>query len=578
MKNLAISKKIFINMFLFCLIVTAVISFSLYQAHNLSNNVKKMDRASQLVDVYNMYDKKLALVNLRYLDAMLNRESGVVNQKVINRHHEFYDWVEENRDIFESGLTDEKSKSDFEASKKDIEELKILAERIFTSIQNKDSEEVFTEYDQKREEILSRILERSEYRLSVQEKQYEELSTQTLRLNSEVENVQLYSLIFVILLSTFMTWMLIANTKSTLKDVLNQLKENFLKLLDESNKVADNSASLSEASSEQASSLQETVASIDEISAMVDKNADTAARSSQVSAKSTQVASDGKKIVSEMVQTIGDISKSNLDIMNEMNQNNEEFKKIITVINEIGTKTQIINDIVFQTKLLSFNASVEAARAGEHGKGFAVVAEEVGNLAAMSGKAAQEITQMLERSIKQVVDIVESSKKNVEALVQVGKAKVELGEVKANECGVSLDEILSNVTSVNEMVNEIAYASKEQSQGVKEVTVAMQQLDQVTSQNTSIAQKSSVMADNLQQQASSLEKVIHRLEKLAGLKTDNEKPVNKEKHDRSKKNVIPFETPKKKVIKHVEKKPVAKKVSGENLSVPREDDPRFEDL
>ena len=74
----------------------------------------------------------------------------------------------------------------------------------------------------------------------------------------------------------------------------------------------------------------------------------------------------------------------------------------MVLISEIGNKTKVINDIVFQTKLLSFNASVEAARAGEHGKGFSVVAEEVGNLAHMSGNSAKEITQLLESSINRV--------------------------------------------------------------------------------------------------------------------------------------------------------------------------------
>jgi methyl-accepting chemotaxis protein len=89
-----------------------------------------------------------------------------------------------------------------------------------------------------------------------------------------------------------------------------------------------------------------------------------------------------------------------------MNKSNDEISSIVKVIAEIGDKTKVINDIVFQTKLLSFNASVEAARAGEQGKGFAVVAEEVGNLATMSGKAAEEISSMLGDSMGKVELIV----------------------------------------------------------------------------------------------------------------------------------------------------------------------------
>ena len=78
----------------------------------------------------------------------------------------------------------------------------------------------------------------------------------------------------------------------------------------------------------------------------------------------------------------------------------------------------MINDIVFQTKLLSFNASVEAERAGEHGKGFAVVAQEVGNLATMSGESAEEITKILDESVKMVQKLVSSNQVEIEKLVQ----------------------------------------------------------------------------------------------------------------------------------------------------------------
>lgn len=94
-----------------------------------------------------------------------------------------------------------------------------------------------------------------------------------------------------------------------------------------------------------------------------------------------------------------EIDSSNKELVKEIERNNTELTKITNMISEINEKTQVINDIVFQTKLLSFNASVEVVRAGEHGKGFAVVAEEVGNLASMSGKASLDISEMLETSI-----------------------------------------------------------------------------------------------------------------------------------------------------------------------------------
>ena len=361
--------------------------------------------------------------------------------------------------------------------------------------------------------------------------------------------------------------------------------------LDEVNKASNTistiSSDLSSSSTEQASGLQETVSSVDEINSMVQRNADSANTSAQISTKSNEAASIGKETVQKMVSSIKDISNSNEEIMAEMNKNNEDITKIVNVISEIGEKTKVINDIVFQTKLLSFNASVEAARAGEHGKGFAVVAEEVGNLASMSGKAALEITEMLDSSIRQVKDIVESAKSKVEGLIKIGKDKVGSGMKTAEQCDEALNEILQNANSLNEMIKEIASASSEQSAGVQEITKAMQQLDQVTHKNTSSAQAASSTAHALKNKAGSLTSAVSELMNAVNggkVSKDWERQESKKETLKSKQgaSVVPI-TPSKPASqsKHVASRPNGdqeKKVSGLDTSIPSDSDPRFEDL
>lgn len=276
-------------------------------------------------------------------------------------------------------------------------------------------------------------------------------------------------------------------------------------------KIASSSNELSHATTEQAASLQETSSSLEEISSMINANTENAKQSSIISEQSQSTAERGKVVVDHMIQAIVDISTSNTSIMNQIDETNNEIENIVKIINEIGNKTKVINDIVFQTKLLSFNASVEAARAGEQGKGFAVVAEEVGNLAAMSGAAALEITNMLDRSIKQVEEIVKDSKMKIGKLVLNGKEKVEIGTRVAHECGDVLSEIVSSVGSVSKMVTEISSASQEQAQGVQEITKAIAQLDQVTQQNTANSADSANAAATLSSQAEMLNSLVQNL-------------------------------------------------------------------
>ena len=278
-----------------------------------------------------------------------------------------------------------------------------------------------------------------------------------------------------------------------------------------SEQIAEASTELSSASTEQAASLQETVAAVDQISSMVQKNSENANDSIGVASKSREMASKGKDVVSSMIQSMEDINTSTNEIMAQTEASNKEISEVINVINEIGNKTKVINDIVFQTKLLSFNASVEAARAGEHGKGFAVVAEEVGNLAQMSGNAAKEISSLLDGSIQKVEVIVNNSKTRVEQLVSVSRQKVDGGMDTARQCGEVLDEIVINVSELSNRVGEIAVASKEQSEGVQEISKAMAQLDQVTQQNATASESVSSLGEKLKAESSNVQSMVRLL-------------------------------------------------------------------
>ncbi len=398
-------------------------------------------------------------------------------------------------------------------------------------------------------------------------------------LKNTIIKIVIGSLISIILLAFFMSKKLAKDLASKILLVAEKLVKCSQNVGHSSTSILESSTFLSETATEQAASLQETVSSIDEISSMVQKNADAADGSTKVSKESNEMALEGKRKVESMISSIKEISTGNEEIAKEMEKSNQNIEKIIKVISDIGEKTKVINDIVFQTKLLSFNASVEAARAGEHGKGFAVVAEEVGNLASMSGKAALEITEMLDSSIKQVTDIVESTKKNVDILIQKSKKNVSSGTETAYSCGEALDEIIGNVGSVNELVREIASASSEQSTGVQEVTKAMQQLDETTHRNTSLAQESSEMAKNLKSHADQLTLAIDELKGIIGGDEAEKKSKKNSSSVEGAGKVIEITGLASRKVEVSEPRATRQvKVSGLDVSIPDQDDSRFEDI
>lgn len=315
----------------------------------------------------------------------------------------------------------------------------------------------------------------------------------------------------IALLSGSISFIIGTKISKTLLNVTEAINQTTYQVSSTSNKVATSSQDFSQATIEQAASLEETAASLEEITAMIDKSAENAKVTMENSSLSQHKAEEGRKFMNEMLSQMEDIKNSNEDIMNQVHNSNQQMQEVVQVIKEIETKTKVINEIVFQTKLLSFNASVEAARAGEHGKGFAVVAEEVGNLAQLSGNAAKEISEMLDSNISRVEKIVQDTQAKVNHLADIGRQKVDQGVDVAKQCSMALDEIVTNVNKVSTLAHEIAQASSEQSMGVGEINKAMGQLDAVTQQNSSTSLEVANAASLLSNQSKTLESAVKDL-------------------------------------------------------------------
>lgn len=296
-------------------------------------------------------------------------------------------------------------------------------------------------------------------------------------------------LVLSILIAGVLAYFISSGIARALRSIIEKLKDSSHQVSESSLQLAAASQELSGAANEQASSIEETSSSLEEIGGMIENNVDNAEQAFKLANEVMQVSESANESMRKLEKSIQEILQSN-----------EKIERLVKVIGNIGEKTKVMDEIVFQTKLLSFNASVEAERAGEHGRGFAVVAQEVGNLAQMSGKSAQEIAEIVKTSIHEA-----------EAITAENKKKVDQGNNYVQESAKSLKQIMDAATTVSSGSNQVLQASKDQASGIKQVNLAMTQLDKATQQNAATAEETAASSEELSAQAEVLTNIVSDL-------------------------------------------------------------------
>lgn len=288
----------------------------------------------------------------------------------------------------------------------------------------------------------------------------------------KIQKLVLFVIPIILLITIFLSTKLIKNVKSVLQEETNKIKSSIgkavvdlggstNKLQDIATTLTSTSNALNVSSNQQAASIKDSVDLINEIKKFAENSAQNTKHSLDISKNSQKVVGDGRSIIAKMAQA-----------MKEINHSNKELGRISEIIGEIFDKTQVINDIVFQTKLLSFNASIEAARAGQYGKGFSVVAEEIGVLAKQSGISANEIENL----------VTESASK-VETIIGTLQKRVNVGEAVAQDCVEVFMDIDRMNSDLNGIVKEIATATDEQQDGLEKTFQAIGAIDRATQDN-----------------------------------------------------------------------------------------------
>ncbi len=266
-------------------------------------------------------------------------------------------------------------------------------------------------------------------------------------------------------------FLVVRSTNTILRGAVGELRQGAEQVVSASSQVASSAQALSQGSTEQAASLEETSASMEEMASMTRKNAENSERAATLMQDVDRRVLESNQALEDMVRSMGSIKESS-----------DKVAKIIKTIDEIA----------FQTNILALNAAVEAARAGEAGMGFAVVADEVRTLAQRSAQAAKDTAVLIEESITRSTE----------------------GTTKVQQVAGTITAITESVGQVKGLVAEVSVASREQAQGIDQVTQAVTQMEKVTQTTAASAEESAAASEELSAQAEATMRTVRDLAAL----------------------------------------------------------------
>lgn len=528
--NISLRKKIILSFSFVLIFVSIGGALSIRNNMIIGEGINISSERFNQLSAFLTFKYKLTHLNLQYMDAIIDSADGQVDEDILQAHNAFGAYIKESKENFHNLVDTEEERKKLDSVLSDVEQIHQAGTGLINAIKEKLGEQGMAEFDDVLDSKVDIASEKIQFIVDSITSEYNEASSHLSDTGEWATNLQYGVSLFLIFTIGISGFVFSSYLNSLLTHISKSLDEESTAIEDQALKVEDLSNNLNRITLQQSSAIQETSASIHEISAMVENNSRATVISKKDSDISIKTVIEGQKVFKEMIHSIHEMEDSNKQVSQQVEMNNDEIKNIVSMMSEIENKTQIINDIVFQTKLLSFNASVEAARAGEHGKGFSVVAEEIGNLAQVSGNASTEISELLESSTKRVSEIANHSQVKMNEMTQKTNLTINKSLEIAKKCEDSFRTIEQSVQTVGSKVVEISNASNEQSAGVKEVSIAISSINDSSHEISKLSSGSLEGSKKLRNGAEHLNGLVEKLQVILTGKNNNKVEITKDEN------------------------------------------------
>ena len=320
-----------------------------------------------------------------------------------------------------------------------------------------------------------------------------------------------------LLLGIFGSIYIVRRVNEALDEIVSSVADGAEQIAAASSKVSAASHSMAQGANEQAAALAETSATMEEISSMTTRATDNALGGAELGRNARKSAEAGLSRLGDLGDTLRSIKGAITEMQTAVSESQSSSQEIAKII-------KTIDEIAFQTNLLALNAAVEAARAGEAGMGFAVVADEVRSLAQRSAQAAKDTSEKSEVAVTR-------SRLGEQAS---GKVVSSLQEVESTAASIQLvfTDIAEQIKALDALISQISGANQESSEGIKQVNLAVTQMDHVTQAGATSAEENAEASEEMNSLASSLQDVVEEMQLLVGQRQEERRPITVKPRER----------------------------------------------